>query len=107
MHTISRQIIEDTLDQAGVDYNDVNDTYSGRGMYGDTCLSFTIAGKRIQRDLCRFFVYLGMAGENDLNSAYDTDGGLYDKVVLLTEAVSTDDLGLDMIVYFPGWKLAD
>jgi len=106
-NTISRELLENALDNAGVDYNDVNDTYIGRNMYGERCLSFVIAGKRIQRDLCKFMVVLGMAAENDLNSAYDTDGELYGLVPMLAESVCTDDLGLDMIVYFPGWKLAD
>lgn len=106
-NTISRQLIEDALDFAGVEYNDVRDTYSGRGMYGAKCLSFTITGKRIQRDLCRFFVDLGMAAENALNSDPDGDSDLGGKVYNLADAVSTDDLGLDMIVYFPGWTLVD
>lgn len=103
---ISRQIVEDALDNAGVDYNGVNDTYSGRNMYDSKCLSFTIEGKRIQRDLCRFFVDLGMAAENALNSDPNGDNDLCGKVYNLADAVCTDDLGMDMIVYFPGWRLA-
>jgi hypothetical protein len=108
-NTISRDLIENTLDQAGVDYNDVTDTYSGRGMYGTRCFAFTIAGKRIQRDLCKFFLELGRAAENEMNSASgdDVDDELFGKVANLAHAVCTDDLGLDMIVYFPGWTLAD
>jgi len=97
--TISRELIENALNDAGVDYNDVNDTYSGRSMYGDTCLSFTIMGKRIQRSLCQFFVWL----TNDLTE--DPDG--MEMAHRLAGDVCTDDMGLDMIVYFPGWKLAD
>lgn len=106
-NTISRELIEGALENAGVEYGDINDTYSGRGMYGSRCLSFTIVGKRIQRQLCKFFVDLGMAAENALNSDPDGDDDLGGKVYNLADAVSTDDLGLDMIVYFPGWKLTD
>lgn len=97
--TFSRDDLEYVLDNAGIDYSDLNDTYSGRGMIGNTCLSVTFTGKRIQRRLCSFFVELGMAVEaNDLD---------VNAVTELAEAVCTDDLGLDMIVYFPGWKLDD
>jgi len=103
-HTIAREFIEAALDNAGIDWNDLNDTYSGRGMYSGRCLSFTIAGKRVQRDLCRFFVDLGMRAAT---AAHDGPVAQAQGVAQrLAANVCTDDLGMDMIVYFPGWTLA-
>jgi hypothetical protein len=96
--TIDREVIECALNDAGLDWSDLGDTYSGRGMYGERCLSFIVEGKRVQRDLCRFFIWL----TNNLLE----DGDDMDAATDLADAVSTDDLGLDMIVYFPGWTLA-
>jgi len=89
---IDRDFIESALDNAGLTWNDLGDSYSGRGM------SFILEGKRVQRDICRFFVWL----TNDLTENLD---GL-DVANALADAVSTDDLGLDTIVYFPGWSLS-
>jgi hypothetical protein len=99
--TISRNDLEYVLANAEVEYSaeTVNDTYSGRGMYGETCLSVVFVGKRIQRNLCRFMVELGMAVDLD----YVTPSTATE----LADDVCTDDLGMDMIVYFPGWKLDD
>lgn len=101
-NTITRSDLEYVLDQADVLYGEetINDTYSGRGMYGESCLSVVFEGKRIQRNLSRFFVELGMlaAAEGEAISA----GQACD----MADAVATDDLGLDTIVYFPGWTLA-
>jgi hypothetical protein len=97
--TISRDQIEYALNNAGIDFSDLNDTYAGRGMYGETCLSFTLVGKRVQRSLCQFFVWL----TNELVEDQDGLGQAHQ----LAADVCTDDLGLDMIVYFPGWKLSD
>jgi hypothetical protein len=105
-NTISLQTLTEALGNAGIDYNAVNDDeYSGRGMNGATCLSFVIDGKRgIQRDLCQLFVWLTRQAD-DMDYLGNMDGTDAD-VSLLARDVCTDDLGMDMIVYFPGWKLA-
>lgn len=97
---ISRHTLVHALSASTIDHGPISDTYMGRhSVEQDPCLSIVFVGKRIQRDLCRFFAELGMAAEaNHLNA---------DTVIRLADAVCTDDLGLDMIVYFPGWKLTN
>lgn len=101
--TISRTDLAYVLDQTGFEFGPISDTYMGlHSVEQDPCMSFILPGKRgIQRDLCRFFMELAVAMENHLIrfSVKDAEN--------LAANVSTDDLGLDMIVYFPGWKLSD
>lgn len=63
-------------------------SYSGRGMFGDTC--FGLVGSR--NDVIRFFMELVKAGKEEL--ADD-----------LLNAMSTDNMGFDTIFYFPRFQL--
>jgi hypothetical protein len=103
--TIKRQVIADAMECAGIHaISTINDTYDGRHVTGETCLSFVIEGKRVQRKLSRFFVELGIAA-GVTSEGYEADQEC-SMAQELADVVSTDDLGLDVIVYFPSWKLA-
>lgn len=58
--------------------------YSGRGMYGRTCLG--VSGS--EADLWQFALYLGNANEGEL-------------LDIFSEAPSVDNLGNDRIWYWP------
>lgn len=67
--------------------------YSGRAMYGDTCIGIIGAA----RDLILFVVRVSTWFEED-----DTE-----LVEELADNVRSDNMGTDMIFYFPGIKLED
>ena len=62
--------------------------YSGRGMFGEKCPAFVVKqGSNFMQAIMEFTRYLEEQGFDDVN--------------LECEGVSYDNLGLDMIVYFP------
>lgn len=119
--TILRRWVETALDNMGQDPEEtVREGYSGRGMYGDTCLGFVLdstaqiamlavelsrqamfeaADARIlkngwSREQCALAIEM----EADTN---------IDIVTNLFDAAREDSMGHGVIVYFPGWTLAD
>jgi len=70
-------------------------SYSGRAMYGSTCFGVVLHD---MSELLRLFVALARvcdrAGQHDLPGE-------------LAQSLATDKLGLDMIFYFPGWRLSE
>ena len=104
--TITREQLDDILDAAGLyetdetaerdewgdsdtDAVDVRTDYSGRGMYGDKCLGFTVSDQRTA-----FRLVAGMSAVLGIDETLD-----------ITRKASTDSMGRDMIVYFPGVTL--
>lgn len=79
------EILEEFAD--GMDVTFYAD-YSGRGMYGDTCIGF------VTGELNRFLLEFG-AFFNESNSL-SFDIGPF------AERIRTDNMGYDTIVYFPG-----
>lgn len=70
---------------------EIYENYSGRGMFGRTCLGVTVRnGYSYMEMLIKLTRYL------DKNNLEDKDSEL--------EGVSVDDLGLDTIVYFPNMR---
>jgi hypothetical protein len=68
--------------------------YSGRGMYGRTCIA--LVGNT--GDLLRFTAELAQIGD-------DTDTEAADTLQIMADTVRTDSLGYDTVFYFPGITL--
>ena len=105
--TITREQLDDILDAAGLyetdeqaerDYDwgdsdsdaiEIREDYSGRGMYGATCLGFVVSSQRtVMRLVACMTEVLGL-----------------DMALDVIRKASTDSMGRDMIVYFPGVTL--
>jgi hypothetical protein len=105
--TLVRSELEELLAEAGVDENRVRWDYSGRGMYGRTCLGF-VGGVA---DLARFFYQVGLAvalQEEEFTTRGEVEGALREEDARhLADVVTTDDVGRDTIFYFPGVRVED
>lgn len=100
-HTIARELIETTCDTAAIDRDEITNTYSGRGMYGERCFGVTVA----PRAMPRFLVTLGST-LTDLAHQRNQPGPT-ELATDLAFAATTDSMGREVIVYFPGWALTD
>jgi len=78
------EISHETYEAIAEEFN-ITATYSGRGMYGNVCLGLT---GRID-DLMRFVAWVVAADLEDLT------------IDMLTLGMSQDNMGLDMIYYWP------
>ena len=68
---------------------EVRENYSGRSMYGTTCLGFVVSSQRtVMRLVACMTAVLGI-----------------DTTLDITRKASTDSMGRNMIVYFPGVTL--
>jgi hypothetical protein len=86
---MDKHIIQFILENAGFDCQ----SYSGRGMNGKNCLGFVFTNKRVLlADLTLSIIEI-MDNENYDQSIYSVPNALYD--------MKTDNLGKDMIGYFP------
>lgn len=65
-------------------------SYSGRFMYGDTCLGFVV-----DRDTSLYGTIANLA------ASLADDGAPLDDITILFSGMRSDDLGLDTICYFP------
>lgn len=118
--TILRRWVETALDNMGQDPEEaIREDYSGRGMYGDTCLGFTLDNTAqiatLTAELCRQAVMEATATEpaeglpiDDLLGEVERNAEIgIDIVVNLFDAAREDSMGRGVIVYFPGWELAE
>lgn len=82
--------IKSILTAQGIEV-DVRTDYSGRGMYGATCVGFVIPNR-----IPHIF-----ALANAMGDVLIVDGNLteYDRIA---ELIEQDHMGLDTIIYFPG-----
>ena len=110
---IQRYLVEDALSDAGVWEFDIRTDYSGRFMYGRTCFGVVLEG-RFQRsflDSLRNMIAGEGEYEEDEDELSDQELAEKHKYRELAEQVvgkaNTDDMGLSMIVYFPGVNLED
>ena len=95
MNVLTRQRIDDVLDAADLDESIIYREYLGRGMFGERC--FGIIGS--SRDAFMFIgAYAYVIGQEDEDPQQIFD---------LADAVMSDNLGKDMIFYFPGWTIED
>lgn len=77
-------LLDATAADAGMEYRD---DYSGRFMYGEKCIA--VIGK--QNAFARFMMLVAQR-----------DGELAGK---LADSVRVDDMGLDLVYYFPGLQV--
>lgn len=89
---MTKKIISEPLAEVIAEYaEDVHLTYSGRGMYGDTCYGFSGDVARIIGDLLQ-----DIADMPDLIRQFGE----------MLSVSRRDNMGLGMIIYFPGWSIA-
>jgi len=104
---VKRSYLEDALAEADVDPERARWDYSGRGMYGRTCFGFV--GNF--GDLARFCYELGhevgeLSGSDD-PSSWDEANELSNVNAAFLGSVRVDDMGLDLIFYFPDVEVVD
>lgn len=85
---IDRELLLDALCDAGADEDALREDYSGRGMYGDTCIGVVLSGVSA---FARFLI--AVAAESSDDAAW------------LADNVVVDNMGRSMIYYFPGVKV--
>lgn len=93
MELIERALVAEALDNAGLDEDAIRTGYSGRGMYGEMCFGVVVPGFN---QAARFLVELAT-----LMVDHDEPGTAGE----LADAMRSDNMGMDMIFYFPGWEL--
>ena len=91
--TTTLTITEDDIQLVAGAAIEIRHDYSGRGMYGERC--FGIVADQVHHATTAVVLALADAGYSgeDLHAVVD--------------AAETDDMGLQTIVYFPGFILAD
>lgn len=87
-----KHALQVAFENAGLDIR----SYSGRGMYGETCIGFTT-----DRNLGNAFA--------DLISslAHSSDSVNMEELADAFRSMQTDSMGLGTIVYFPGIEFVD
>ena len=71
-------------------------SYSGRGMYGNSCVGFTV-----DREYSIFQAISQILEDMDIGDG--DNGGFYDFTAALRSA-QMDSMGLDTVIYFPRVK---
>lgn len=103
--SINSSTLYDIADAAGLDSGDaVRLDYSGRGMYGDTCVGITGS----IGDLLGFV--REVTKRNEYNEAHDEQGEEADAIREFSrwiEDVSTDSMGYDSIFYWTNVSCSD
>lgn len=107
MKNFPRNLINDALTNADMEWDQLVADYSGKAMYGSEC--FGIKMESGYGQLAKVMVALGsMAAtsycDDDQCDACDLDD-LVGAVYELAGSVRVDDLGHGQIAYFPGWRL--
>lgn len=90
MVTVSYKAVLGAAWEAGLDDGDVRTAYVGRGSQGRECFGVRVEGLA---QAMSFFAHL---------AAEDPETALQ-----IADAARTDQLGLGMILYFPGYNLGD
>ena len=97
---IRRSVLEDAIYAAGYEPDGdrdsglrvgIREAYSGRAMYGDTCLGLVTDGAGVVTEIV---LALARAGEDEAADA-------------LARAPRTDSMGFSMITYWPGVELVE
>lgn len=79
------------------DETQIRDNYSGRGMYGETCVG--VVGSSVATAI-QFMYALAEVLHDD---EYDQK----DFVLEMAEAIRTDNMAFNTIFYFPGYTVSD
>lgn len=88
---MAKKVITEPLTEVIAEYaEDVHLTYSGRGMYGETCYGFSGDVARIIGDVLQ-----DIADMPDLIRQFGE---------MLSES-RQDSMGLGTVIYFPGWDI--
>lgn len=86
---LNRDVIIGALYDAGLDEDNLYEGYSGRGMYGRCCFGITDDNTR---GPVKFLIALARNLRAELADS-------------LADAWTQDNLGLGVVVYFPGYEL--
>lgn len=94
---ISRSLLEEAADLCS---GELRTDYSGRSMYGRTCPGVVVdcSAVRLMVALTGVLVREAVVKDEDTEEAIEL-------AEQLAEDMSTDNMGLGMIVYWPSWKL--
>lgn len=116
-NTIERTAFEDALSNDSIFSEDIRGDYSGRGMFGSTCVSVTVSPSEVSRvpvALTRYAEGLREEADECEDPEYDFDPEylaeqreLADRFDRMADGVRSDNMGLDMVVYFPGFDFSD
>lgn len=109
LDTVDGNTVLAAAQACGLEPQDVTTSYSGRYMYGAECLAVYLpSGTNLHR---QFMVELTAALVRDALAAashdsVDSDVELaLDTAVRMAKAARTDQMGHDMVLYFPDWNL--
>lgn len=101
---ITRTLLTEILADADVDDDAVRHDYSGRGMYGKTCLGL-VGG---YSTLTAFVAEVGKRqGAFDASGDDDAHPDLFDVLDAIVNGVAVDQLGHDLIFYWPRLIVVD
>ncbi len=87
---LSIEAVETITTAAGLDLEAVQGDYSGRMMFGATCISWDLDNAA---EMLRLSIAISTA--------------LGDEGLQMVDAARTDSMGLGLIVYFPGYTCPD
>jgi hypothetical protein len=98
--TILRRYVEEACEAAGVDLEGIREGYQGRGSYG-SCWGVVLRNQVLFiAELVATIAIEAQEEEKDVEVTLRP-------VMRMLEQAETDSMGLDMILYFPGWTLGD
>lgn len=101
---ITRTLLNDILTDADIDDDAVRYDYSGRGMYGITCLG--LMGDH--STLLAFVAELARRqAEFDATGDDDVAPDLFDALNIVVSNVAVDQMGHDLIFYWPRLVVVD
>lgn len=110
--TIPRYMVEDALSASGSWSYSIREKYSGRYMYGNTCFGVVLAALYKDSFLKALRACIADDEGIDDEAESDMDDEEYKELLAarkkadsVVRRATTDDMGLDMIVYFPGVTL--
>jgi len=96
---INRYQIEQAMELAGIDLEQLRNDYSGRDMYGETCMAITMDSLS---DLAQFLVFLtGMLVADTIEDEYPDVYEVIEPARELAHKLHTDSMGRSLVVYWP------
>ncbi len=104
---MNKHFLQQLLEEVGIECQ----SYSGRAMYGDSCLGIRLndaAG--FGNFLCKIAQYmydLGSDSWDEINGRYPEVEQNAKEVAVALRNFRMDDLGRDSIIYFPGVPFVD
>lgn len=76
--------------------------YSGRGMFGEKSWGIVVQNQG------QAFKFIATLAENLMSESFEATGVQPDEsAAALAGSAKVDSLGHDLVVYFPGWELAE